>query len=264
MRYIDTHTHLDFPVFAADRTAVIEQARRSGVTRLVVLGVSQTNWREVWDLSQRETCVYAALGLHPVFVEAHRDEHLTELREWLGQLAGNPKCCAVGEIGLDYFVKGLNRERQQHLLEAQLALAADFDLPALLHVRRAHAPTIALLKHVKLRRAGIVHAFSGSQEEAREYIRLGFKIGLGGAATWPQAKRMHRVLAQLPIDSLVLETDSPDMAPAFYPHQRNTPGNLPRICEILAMIRQEPADVLARACLQNSCELFGWDPSAMC
>lgn len=264
MRYIDTHTHLDFPVFAGDRSTVIEQAQRSGVGRLVVLGVSQTNWREVWNLSQRESCVYAALGLHPAFIEQHRDEHLTELREWLGRLTGEPKCCAVGEIGLDYFIEGLDRKRQQHLFEAQLALAAEFNLPVLLHVRRAHAPTIALLKHMKLRRGGIVHAFSGSLEEAREYIRLGFKLGLGGAATWPQAKRMHRVLAQLPIDSLVLETDSPDMAPAFHPHQRNIPGNLPRICEILATIRQEPADALARACLYNSCELFGWDPAAMC
>ncbi|WP_339844537.1 TatD family hydrolase [uncultured Halopseudomonas sp.] len=264
MRYIDTHTHLDFAAFAADRSAVVEQSCNSGVSRLVVLGVSQANWAAVWDLTQTEPSIYAALGLHPVFLGEHLDEHLTELREWLGRLAGEPKCCAVGEIGLDYYVEELDRKRQHYLFETQLAMAADFNLPALLHVRRAHAPTIALLKHMKLRRAGIVHAFSGSLEEAREYIRLGFKLGIGGAATWPQAKRMHRVLAQLPIESLVLETDSPDMAPAFQPYERNTPGNLPRICEILAEIRHEQADVLARACLHNSCELFGWDSTAMC
>lgn len=264
MSYIDTHTHLDFPDFAPDREAVLAEARRVGVSHMVVLGVSPTNWRQVWQLAEQQSGLYAAFGMHPMYLDEHADAHLTELRDWFARLAGHPKCCAVGEIGLDYFVPDLDRERQQRLLRAQLELAADFDLPALLHVRRAHAPTTALLKRAKLKRGGIVHAFSGSLEEAREYIRLGFKLGLGGAATWPQAKRMHRVLAQLPIDSLVLETDSPDMAPAFLPGRRNTPANLPRICQSLAELRSESAETLAEACLNNSCELFGWDPAAVC
>lgn len=264
MNYIDTHTHLDFPDFDADRQAVLAQSRLLGVDRVIVLGVDRTNWQRVWDLAEQTPCVHAAFGMHPMYLQAHHTEDLAALRDWLARLARHPKCCAVGEIGLDYFVPGLDRERQQKLLQAQLELAADFELPALLHVRRAHAPTIALLKQLKLGRAGIVHAFSGSLEEAREYIRLGFKLGFGGAATWPQARRMHRVIAQLPIDSLVLETDSPDMAPAFQPGQRNTPANLPRICAILAELRGEAPETLARACLHNSCELFGWDPTSVC
>jgi len=264
MGYIDTHTHLDFPEFADDRDAVMAHCRELGVSRMVVLGVSQDNWQRVWDMAQCEPAVHAALGMHPVFLNDHRDKHLAELHAWFASVAQHPKCCAVGEIGLDYFVPDLDRQRQQHLFEAQLALAVEFELPVLLHVRRAHAPTIALLKQRKLPRAGIVHAFSGSLEEAREYVRLGFKLGLGGAGTWPQAKRMHRVIAQLPVESLVLETDSPDMAPAFQPHQRNTPANLPRICGILADLRGEMPESLASACWHNSCELFGWDPTAVC
>lgn len=264
MRYIDTHTHLDFPVFADDRDSVVARCRRAGVERMVVLGVSQSNWQRVWTLAESVPGIHAAFGMHPVFLDEHRDEHLAQLHGWLARLAQHPACCAVGEIGLDFFVPGLDREHQHRLFAAQLDLAAEFELPVLLHVRRAHAPTIALLKQLKLPRAGIVHAFSGSLEEAREYIRLGFKLGLGGAGTWPQARRMHRVIAQLPGDSLVLETDSPDMAPAFQPHARNTPANLPQICEILADLRGETPETLARTCWHNSCELFGWDPTAVC
>jgi surface antigen len=150
----------------------------------------------------------------------------------------------VGEIGLDYFIETLDRERQQALFDAQLQLAADFDLPALIHVRRSHAAVIATLKRFKLKRAGIIHAFAGSREEAREYIKLGFKLGLGGAPTWPQALRMHRVLAELPLDSIVLETDSPDMAPAMFPGTQY-PAHLPAICAALAELMNISPEQLA-------------------
>ncbi|MCY1372940.1 putative metal-dependent hydrolase YjjV [compost metagenome] len=117
---------------------------------------------------------------------------------------------------------------------------------------------IATLKRFRLKRAGIIHAFAGSQEEAREYIKLGFKLGLGGAATWPQALRMHRVLAELPLDSVVLETDSPDMAPAMFPGQRNSPAHLPAICAALADIMAISPEQLAAASTANACELFNW------
>jgi TatD DNase family protein len=125
-------------------------------------------------------------------------------------------------------------------------------------VRRSHAAVIATLKRFRLKRAGIIHAFAGSQEEAREYIKLGFKLGLGGAATWPQALRMHRVIATLPLESVVLETDSPDMAPAMFPGQRNSPSHLPAICEALAAIMAVSPEQLANASTANACELFNW------
>lgn len=258
MKLIDTHTHLDFPDFDADRPALLAESRALGVRQIVVLGVYQGNWQRVWDLVQSDPDLHAAFGLHPVFLDDHRPEHLDELANWLTRLAGHRQLCAVGEIGLDYFIETLNRERQQRLFEAQLQMAADFNLPALIHVRRSHAAVIATLKHFKLKRAGIIHAFAGSREEAREYIRLGFKLGLGGAATWPQALRMHRVLAELPLESVVLETDSPDMAPAMFPGQRNSPAHLPAICAALAQWMAITPQQLATASTANSCEVFGW------
>ncbi|MDI3395881.1 TatD family hydrolase [Pseudomonas sp. V98_8] len=258
MDLIDTHTHLDFPDFDADRQALMARSRALGVRKMVVLGVYQANWQRVWELVQSDPDLHAAFGLHPVYLEDHRPEHLAELADWLGRLAGHRQLCAVGEIGLDYFIETLDRERQQALFDAQLQLAVDFHLPALIHVRRSHAAVIATLKRFKLKRAGIIHAFAGSQEEAREYIKLGFKLGLGGAATWPQALRMHRVLARLPLESVVLETDAPDMAPAMFPGQRNSPAHLPAICTALAQIMSLAPEQLAAASSANARELFNW------
>ncbi|WP_223435473.1 MULTISPECIES: TatD family hydrolase [unclassified Pseudomonas] len=258
MELIDSHTHLDFPDFDEDRQALLAESRALGVRRMVVLGVYQANWQRVLDLVQSDPDLYAAFGLHPVYLDEHRPEDLRELAEWLTRLAGHRQLCAVGEIGLDYFIETLDRERQQTLFDAQLQLAADFNLPALIHVRRSHAAVIATLKRFKLKRAGIIHAFAGSKEEAREYIRLGFKLGLGGAATWPQALRMHRVLAELPLESVVLETDSPDMAPAMFPGQRNSPAHLPAICSALAAIMAISPERLAAVSTANACELFNW------
>jgi TatD DNase family protein len=255
---IDTHTHLDFPDFDADRQALLAESRALGVRRIVVLGVYQANWQRVWELVQSDPDLHAAFGLHPVYLDDHRPQHLSELGDWLTRLAGHCQLCAVGEIGLDYFIESLDRDRQQALFEAQLQLAADFSLPALIHVRRSHAAVIATLKRFRLKRAGIIHAFAGSKEEAREYIKLGFKLGLGGAPTWPQALRMHRVLAELPLDSVVLETDSPDMAPAMFPGQRNSPAHLPAICSALAQWMAISPEQLAAVSTANACELFDW------
>ena len=260
MRLIDTHTHLDFPDFDADRAQVLDNAAARGVKRVVVLGVHQANWQRVWDLALADDRVYAALGLHPVFLEEHRPDHLDALSLWLQRLHGHPKLCAIGEFGLDYYLKNLDRDRQQALFEAQLKLAVDFELPVLLHVRHSHAAVIATLKRFKLPRSGVIHAFAGSWEEAREYLKLGFKLGLGGAPTWPQALRMHKVLPRLPLESIVLETDSPDMAPSMYPGIRNSPGHLPDIAEALARIMGTDALTLAAASTHNANALFRWPP----
>ncbi|UUY08510.1 TatD family hydrolase [Pseudomonas sp. J452] len=262
MHLIDTHTHLDFPDFAADRSELLARSRSRGVEKLVVLGVYQANWQRLWQLVQSDSGLYAAFGLHPLYLDQHRPEHLSELRDWLDRLAAHPQLCAVGEFGLDYFLEQLDRSRQQTLFEAQLALAAEYELPALLHVRRAHAQTIATLKRYRLTRGGIIHAFAGSYEEAREYLKLGFRLGLGGAPTWPQALRLRQVVARLPLDAIVLETDSPDMAPAMHPNQRNSPEFLPDICSALAELRGISAQELASASSRNAAELFGWTPAS--
>ncbi|MGE7990238.1 TatD family hydrolase [Pseudomonas sp. NPDC089554] len=258
MRLIDTHTHLDFPDFDGDREGLLANAQASGVERMVVLGVYQDNWQRVWDLACSDARLPAALGLHPVYLEQHRPEHLVQLRAWLERLHGDPRLCAVGEFGLDYYLPELDKQRQQDLFEAQLQLACDFALPSLLHVRRSHAQVIATLKRYKPARGGIIHAFAGSYEEAREYIKLGFFLGLGGAATWPQALRLRKTLPRLPLDSVVLETDAPDMAPVMFPGVRNSPEHLPAIAEALAEVMGVQMRELAEASTRNACELFGW------
>ncbi|AMA44801.1 TatD family hydrolase [Pseudomonas alabamensis] len=258
MRLIDTHTHLDFEDFDQDRLQVLARARSGGVERIVVLGVYQANWQRVWDLACSQEAVHAALGLHPVYLDQHRPEHLVELRAWLDRLHSQKRLCALGEFGLDYYLPALDKARQQTLFEAQLQLAVEFELPPLLHVRRSHAQVIATLKRYRMPRPGIIHAFAGSVEEAREYIKLGFKLGLGGAGTWPQALRLQRTLPQLPLDSVVLETDAPDMAPSMFPGQRNSPDHLPQIAAALAQVMGIEPDTLAQASSRNADAVFDW------
>lgn len=255
---IDTHNHLDFPEFDADRNDVLARCRALGVERQVLLGVFEGNWQRVWNMALAEEGLHAAFGLHPVYLAQHQPAHLDALRQKLEAHIGHPKLCAVGEIGLDYFIPELDRAAQQELFENQLQMAADFELPALLHVRRSHAAVIATLKRFRLKRAGIIHAFAGSVEDAKEYLKLGFHLGLGGAPTWPQANRLRKVVAQLPLDAIVLETDSPDMAPAMHPYGRNSPEFLPDICAALADIRGVTPEELATASSRNACAVFGW------
>ncbi|WP_271105076.1 TatD family hydrolase [Pseudomonas tohonis] len=257
---IDTHTHLDFPEFDADRAEVLDRARALGVKRQVLMGVTRGNWQRIWELATTQDDLHAAFGLHPIYLGEHQPAHLDELRTMLLAHAGHPKLCAVGEIGLDHYLEDLDRDAQQALFEAQLAIAADAQLPVLLHVRRSHAAVIATLKRFRLQRAGIVHAFAGSVEEAREYLKLGFRLGLGGAPTWPQANRLRKVVPQLPLEAIVLETDAPDMAPSMHPQQRNSPEYLPDICTNLAELLGISPDALAAASSRNACELFGWEP----
>ncbi|WP_449429803.1 TatD family hydrolase [Pseudomonas putida] len=258
MRLIDTHTHLDFPDFDADRPRLLANAAARGVERMVVLGVDLANLQRVWDLACADQRLFAAFGLHPVYLDQHRPEHLKQLRAWLERLRGNPRLCAVGEFGLDYYLPELDKQRQQALFEAQLQMACDVELPALLHVRRSHAQVIATLKRYKPARAGIIHAFAGSYEEAREYLKLGFKLGLGGAATWPQALRLRKTIARLPLESVVLETDSPDMPPAMFAGQRNSPEHLPQIAGALAELMGIDPEQLAEVSSRNACAVFGW------
>lgn len=258
MRLIDTHNHLDFPDFDADRAAVLARCRALGVGRQVLAGVYRANWQRVWELAGAEPGLYAALGLHPLYLERHAASDIEELGAWLRRLRDEERLCAVGEFGLDYYLTEPDRDRQQALFEAQLRLAAELKLPVLLHVRRAHAATIATLKRFRLPRAGIVHAFAGSREEAREYLKLGFRLGLGGAPTWPRANRLRRVVAELPLEAVVLETDAPDMAPAMHPGVRNSPEYLPEICTAIAALIGVAPETLAEASTRNACELFGW------
>lgn len=245
MRWIDTHCHLDAREFDADRDAVIARARAAGVEQIVVPAVNAANFEAVRELAHRHGFVYA-LGIHPLAVEQAQDSELERLREALAAHRDDARLVAVGEIGLDHFVPGLDRERQERYYVAQLELASEFGLPVIVHVRRS---ADRLLKHLRLHRGlrGIVHAFNGSEQQAQMFVELGFKLGFGGAMTFERALQIRRLAASLPDEALVLETDAPDIPPQWLYRtaeqraagqtSRNEPGELPRIALALGTLR---------------------------
>jgi TatD DNase family protein len=238
--WIDTHAHLDAAEFDADRGAVIARARAGGVQQIVLPAVECANFDTVRALAHEHGLVYA-LGIHPLFVDRAAEQDLERLHDALAAQHADPRLVAVGEIGLDHFVPGLDLARQERFYAAQLALAREFGLPVLLHVRRS---ADGLLKH--LRRSGgvtgIVHAFNGSEQQAQVFVALGFKLGFGGAMTFGRALQIRRLAAGLPAQALVLETDAPDIPPQWLYRPagaslRNEPGELPSIAATLAELR---------------------------
>lgn len=260
--YIDTHCHFDVEEFDVDRASVAQAAVNAGVEAIVIPGYVQSKWQPLIKLCQtiNSPILLPAPGLHPMYVAEHKDEYLSELD---ALFATHPECVAVGEIGLDYFVAELKGEavkvRQQFLFRAQLAIAAKYQKPVILHVRKAHADVLAILKETKFAFGGIVHAWSGGIEEARAYHKLGFRLGIGGAVTYDQAKRLRSVVEQMPLEALVLETDAPDMIPQ--PHRnpeavsgktRNSPAFIPSVAQSLASLKQIPLAELLVSMRANS------------
>lgn len=229
---IDTHCHLDAAEFDADRDAVYAAAMAAGVGRIVVPGVTvNRNFRPKSTIAEYPACV-EAYGIHPLYVDQSSLEDLPRLRGWLQQAPP----VAVGEIGLDFYVAGLDTERQTHFFVEQLKLAREFDLPVLLHVRRAVDPVLKQLRRIGVR-GGIAHAFNGSRQQADEFIKLGFVLGFGGTMTFDGSTRIHELARTLPLESIVLETDAPDIPPAWLNRGRNSPAELPRIADTLAELR---------------------------
>ncbi|RCX07068.1 TatD family hydrolase [Extensimonas vulgaris] len=260
--FIDTHCHLDAPEFAPDVDAVRRQAAALGVRHCVLPAVTRAGWPAVQQLAQRFGDSYA-LGIHPLYTGAAADEDLAALEARLAQQIGDPRLVAVGEIGLDHFVPGLDAARQLHFYRAQLRLARRFGLPVILHVRRSADALLRALREIPVP-GGIAHAFNGSWQQAQAFVALGFKLGFGGALTFARALQLRRLATQLPLDALVLETDAPDMPPqwlytpaaqraAGHPQGRNSPAELPRIAQVLADLRALPLDELARASTANAC-----------
>lgn len=248
MELFDTHCHLDVADFDIDRDEVLVRSRAAGVGQMVIPAVDAAGWPGLIDLCHREEGLYPALGLHPIFIDSHRDEDLVALRSLVGQ----QRPVAIGEIGLDFYIKELNRERQQWLFEQQLQIADEFQLPVLLHVRKAHDEVISTLKRLKFTHGGIAHAFNGSHQQAQQYIDLGFKLGFGGMLTYERSTKLRNLAVMLPLDSIVLETDAPDMSPAAHRGERNSPEYLPEVLFALAGLRAMEVSELAGALLENS------------
>jgi TatD DNase family protein len=243
--WIDTHCHLDAPEFAADTPAVVARARAAGVRRLVLPAVEVANFEAVRALAHSHDCAYA-LGIHPLYVGRAQPGDLERLQAALQQHRSDPRLVAVGEIGLDHFVPGLDRAQQAAFYIAQLKLARDAALPVILHVRRSADALMQGLRRVEVP-GGIAHAFNGSAVQAQHFVERGFRLGFGGAMTFDRALQIRSLAASLPAEALVLETDAPDIPPhwlyrtaaerAAGLHSRNEPAELPRMAAVLAELR---------------------------
>ncbi len=238
---IDTHCHLDAAEFDGDRAAVHGAALALGVERLVVPATAVHSFKTTKTVVETFPGCVAAYGIHPLYVMQAADDDLLSLRQWLK----SERPVAVGEIGLDFFVQEIDTARQEHYFVEQLKLAREFDLPVLLHVRRAIDPILKHLRRIRVP-GGIAHAFNGSRQQADEFIKLGFKLGFGGAMTYSGSTRIRELAATLPLEAIVLETDAPDIPPAWLNRGRNTPAELPRIADVLAELRAvSPLEVAA-------------------
>jgi TatD DNase family protein len=252
---VDTHCHLDAAEFDADRDAVVAASVAAGVRRIVVPAIAASNFTTVRELARRHPSVRYALGIHPLFVGAAADEDLVALRREVERSLDDPCFVGIGEIGLDHFVPGLDRARQVAFLVEQLRIARDFDLPVILHVRKAQDTVLRERRRLRPR-GGIAHAFNGSEQQARMFIDLGCALGFGGAMTFDRARQIRRLAVAVPHEALVLETDSPDIPPAWLDHGRNTPAELPRIAAVLAELRGEPVESIIAGTAANAARVL--------
>ena len=253
-RFIDTHCHFDFPPFTGDESASIQRAAEVGVQSIIVPATQAANFPRVLALAENYPPLFAALGLHPIVIEQHSDDCPDQLQQALDKRP--QKLVALGEIGLDLYRDDPQFDKQERVLEAQLKLAKRYELPVILHSRRTHDKLAMHLKRHTLPRTGVVHGFSGSVQQAERFVQLGYKIGVGGTITYPRASKTREVIAQLPLESLLLETDAPDMPLNGFQGQPNRPEQVVRVFDVLCELRPEPADVIADALYRNTTALF--------
>lgn len=260
--WVDTHCHLDAAEFEADRDAVVQRARDASLKQIVLPAVAPGNFDTVHELAHRHGLSYA-LGIHPLYVHDAGAGALQVLRDSLYRHRDDARLVAVGEIGLDFFVPGLDRALQEDMLAAQLALAREFSLPVLLHSRRSVDRVLMHLRRAGVR-GGIAHAFNGSAQQAHAFLDLDVRLGFGGAMTYERALQIRRLAVGLPADALVLETDAPDIPPQWLYRRaegrgegepvgaRNEPAELPRIAQTLCELRGWEADQAAATTAANA------------
>ncbi|WP_322107339.1 TatD family hydrolase [Paraburkholderia sp. J41] len=249
--WVDTHCHLDAGEFDADRDTVAAAAKAAGVSRIVIPAVARENFATVRALAHRTEGAVYALGIHPLYTPQARDEDLEVLRREIEASLSDARFVGIGEIGLDYFVPGLDETRQQHFYEAQLRLAREFGLPAICHVRKSQDRVLAGLRRAGVK-TGIAHAFNGSFQQARAFIEHGMHLGFGGNLTFERALQIRRLAEQLPLEAIVMETDAPDISPAWLYRERNTPDQVPRIGAVLAGLRGLSPEEIALGTTANA------------
>jgi TatD DNase family protein len=249
---IDTHCHFDAAEFDTDRDAEYARAMAGGVSTQIIPAISRDNFAAVAAVCARYLGCRPAWGMHPMLIAIHRPEHLADLRAQIDR----QRPVAIGEIGLDLFVRGLDFATQEYFYIEQLKIAREYELPVLLHNRKSADQVLKQLRRIRVK-SGIAHAFNGSPQQAQEFIKLGFKLGFGGAFTWPRANNLRRLAVNLPLESIVLETDSPDIPPLWIGRGRNAPGELPRIAQTLADLRGISIEQVSEVTSRNAREVLG-------
>jgi len=253
MELIDTHSHIDVAEFDADRADAVQRAGVAGVIAQIVPAIEQRTFAALADTCAQEPGLHPAYGLHPLLIADHRPSHLDDVREYLRAEA----CVAVGECGLDYYIEGLDADTQRFYFMEQLKLAREFDLPVIVHARRSVEEVIRhLRKFAGL--TGVVHSFPGSEEQARQLWKLGFCLGIGGPVTYDRANRLRQLVASMPIEFLLLETDSPDQPDQWQRGQRNEPALMVRVAQVVAELRGVSIEEIACATSANARRLFGF------
>lgn len=248
---IDSHVHTDDARLQHDLPAILESARAANIIAQIVPGISQRLWPRVKALCDAHAELYPCYGLHPCFPDEHAARHLIDLQHWL--LKENP--VAVGECGLDYQIADVDKVQQQQLFEAQLGLAHEFDLPIVIHARKAVEDVINMIR-ASGHFCGMIHSYNGSAQQAGKLIDLGYKLSFGGAVTYDRASRLRKLVAQLPLDCLLLETDAPDQPDARHQGLRNQPDFLVDNWLAISALRQETPEALAAATTNNAISLF--------
>jgi TatD DNase family protein len=248
---IDTHVHIDAPEFDVDRAAVLAHARTAGVDGFVAPAVAASGWSALEQIAARHDDVFPAFGLHPMYLQEHRPGHLDALEQQLAR----GDAIAVGECGLDHFVEGLDPEDQRRYFLAQLSIAKEARLPVIVHARRAVDAVIGCIRQVG-GLTGVIHSYPGSVEQARQLHQLGFALGFGGPVTYERARRLRAVVAAIPLDQLLVETDAPDQPPSTRRGQRNEPATLLDVIGTIAALRGIDAHALVEAVDENARRLF--------
>ncbi|MBD3587316.1 TatD family hydrolase [Salinimonas sp. HHU 13199] len=250
---IDSHCHLDFDIFDSDLHQIIEDAKAAGVSRFLIPGTTPDGWQRQLTLKQKYPYIDIALGLHPYFPDTLIDRHIDTLEAVLAD--NQQQVVALGEIGLDSTVE-IAMAQQERMLCAQLELAQTLHLPVILHHRKTHH---LLLKHINalnFKEGGVIHAFSGSEQVARDYIDRGFYLGIGGTITYSRASKTREAVASLPLSSLLLETDAPDMPLCGYQGERNTPAKVSLVAQTLAQLHDTSIDHISEITDGNYRRLF--------
>jgi len=251
MQLVDSHCHLDVADFANDLPETLSRANQAGVSRFIVPAIAAAGWPHLASLAAEHKGFHPAYGLHPMFLDEHTDTHLSDLAEWLER----SECVAVGECGLDFYIQGLDVTRQEAIFIEHIRLAGLYNKPLIIHARKATERVIQLLKQYGPTR-GVIHSYSGSLEQARQLIAMGFLLGIGGPLTYPRSSRIRTIVREIPLQFLLLETDAPDQPMYGEQGRRNEPSKLPEVARALAEALSLDIKVVAEQTNRNAERLF--------